>query len=97
MSDQDTKPAGKSVSKSVAMPETIWAAIDAHAPATPWKDRSGYMRHLAERDLNAAGMLGGDAEFIAKIAAAVKEDSAVKRKIERVLRTSMRVTRSEAA
>lgn len=57
MQDLVESPKTKSVSRSVSMPENIWDAIENHAPTTPGKDRSGYIRSLVESDLNRVGAL----------------------------------------
>lgn len=82
----------KSVSKSVSMPDWLWDLVEAHAPTTPGKDRSGYFRNLVEDNLRAVGKLANegaqDVEFLAKIAATVKIDANAKKAIERVLMKS---------
>jgi len=46
-----TETETKSVSKSVSMPERLWAEVETRAPHTPGGDRSGYIRNLVEADL----------------------------------------------
>lgn len=57
----------KAVSKSVSMPDQLWDIVEVHAPTTPGKDRSGYIRNLVEQDLAQSGKLPGTvhAEIIA--------------------------------
>lgn len=51
----------KALTKTVSMPESLWAAIDAHSQAEG-EDRSSYLRRLARGDLQAAGKLPGSEE-----------------------------------
>lgn len=56
----------KAVTKTVSLPESLWAALDAHAKDIG-ADRSGYFRQLVRADLQSAGKLPGseDAEDLA--------------------------------
>lgn len=69
-----TKPANpdaaKVVSKSVALPNSMWDAIDVHAPTTPGRDRSGYIRGLVEADLKKNGPLAKEEAAKAALIAA---------------------------
>lgn len=63
----------KAVSKSVSLPDTLWAKIETHAPTTPGRDRSGYIRNLVEADLKAAGALEFPGDLRAELLAAADE------------------------
>jgi metal-responsive CopG/Arc/MetJ family transcriptional regulator len=57
----------KAVSKSVSLPEALWETIEAHAPTTPGRDRSGYIRNLVEDDLKRNGPLAAEAATKAEL------------------------------
>ena len=51
----------KAVTKTVSLPESLWASLDAHAKDIG-EDRSGYFRRLVRADLQSAGKLPGSAD-----------------------------------
>lgn len=100
--DEAMKPDDKSVSRSVSMLQSMWDLIDAYAPSTPGKDRSGYLQSLAEADLRSAGFLpeagsGDHADFVKKVTAGVIANPRVKKSIEKLLAKSEGQRRMAAA
>lgn len=102
MSAKNEQPTTKVISKSVSMPSTLWGITDAHAKTTEWKDRSGYIRNLVEKDLMTEGKIGNakedSIELFAKINKAVKVggDAVVKR-FERVAQDVLKEDRIKRA
>lgn len=66
-------PTEKAVSKSVSMPEALWGTVEDHAPTTPGRDRSGYIRNLVEDDLKKNGPLAAQESAKAEVFATAEE------------------------
>lgn len=57
------------------MPESVWNLVEAHAPTTPGRDRSGYIRNLVEDDLKKNGPLAADEAARAELLALAEDPS----------------------